>query len=91
MLALASVVVACAAKPPFWSVLDNRFEEVQERPQRAEFVGRWRSPRDSLVFLPNGKFTAGSQSGCWDVGKETSGVPYILFVCGARTMGRGKG
>ena len=57
VFALGAMVIACAAKPPFWSTLDDRFEEVQERPQRAKLVGQWRSQRESLGLLANGKFT----------------------------------
>jgi hypothetical protein len=91
-IALAAMVGACGAKPPFWSLRSHKFETVQERPFRAELVGRWRSPRDTLVFLRSGKFTAGSQSGCWDVvDGDTARRVHILFVMGCLDYGAGVG
>jgi len=89
---VAAMLIACAAKPPFWSLHSEKFETVQERPFRAELVGRWRSSRDSLVLLPNGKFTSGARSGCWDVvdGDAASRV-HILFVMGCLNYGAGEG
>ena len=86
-MTVAGALIACAAKPPFWSVLGHKFEEVRERPYRAELIGRWRSERESMALLPNGKFTASRHSGCWDVDKITSGGPYVIFVMGCMDYG----
>ena len=85
---VAGALIACAAKPPFWSVLGHKFEEVQERPYRAELISRWRSGRESMALLVNGRFTMSRQSGCWDVDESASGGPYILLVMGCINYGR---
>src|SRR5262245_57887906 len=92
VFAVGAMLVACAAKPPFWSLHSHKFETVEERPFRAELVGRWRSRRETLALLPNGKFTASTEQGCWDVVDGNGGSRvYILFVMGCLHYGAGEG
>jgi hypothetical protein len=80
---LAATVIGCA-RPPFYSIRTRTFEAVEQRPSRAQLVGRWRSPRETLVLLPNGKFTGRHRSGCWDVMYDSWGRrdDRILLVFG---------
>lgn len=74
VLALAAILIGCA-RAPFYSVRSHVFEAVDQRPSRAKLVGVWRLERETLVLLPDGRFTAGRSSGCWDVRDDR-----VLFV-----------
>jgi hypothetical protein len=81
VLALAATLVGCA-RAPFYSVRSHTFEAVDQQPSRAKLVGVWRSQRETLVLLPDGRFTAGRSSGCWDVMRDGRGGrdDRVLFV-----------
>src|SRR5262245_49754715 len=87
VLLLAVTPVGCAPTE-FITVPCTAFK-IDQRSSRDQLVGRWRSQRESLSLLSNGKFTAGVRSGCWDVVDGASGA-RIRFVRGCVNYGNDK-
>src|SRR5262249_30296580 len=85
VFALAALPISCAEMSDDDRVLCHAFE-VDQRSLRDKLVGRWRSARERVAFLSNGKFTAGPRSGCWEVIEGGSGA-HIVFVMGCVTYG----
>jgi hypothetical protein len=82
MVGLAATLIGCA-QPEVIGVPCTAFEPVDIREARAKLIGGWRSARETLVLLPNRKFTAGRTRGCWDVRRGTAtGGLHIVFAIG---------
>jgi hypothetical protein len=68
LLAFVAPVMACASEPSFYSFASRAFVPLEQVPARKDLVGTWRrNDGRQLVLRPDGKFSMGSSSGCWDV------------------------
>jgi hypothetical protein len=85
VLGVAAILVGCAPTEVIRVCTAFYFDQ---RPSRDQLVGRWRSARDTLAFLPNGKFTGGSHPGCWEVVDGDAGTDVrVRFVMGCANYG----
>jgi hypothetical protein len=67
LLAFVAPAMACASEPSLYSFPSRAFEPLEQVPARKDLVGTWRrSDGRDLVLRPDGKFSMGSSSGCWD-------------------------
>jgi hypothetical protein len=87
-LAFVAPVMACASQPSFYSFASRAFVPLEQVPARKDLVGTWRQNdgRD-LVLRPDGKFSMGSSSGCWDVHGRGLLVRHACVNYGATNNG----
>ena len=70
-LAFVAPAMACASEPSFYSFASRAFVPLEQVPARKNLVGTWRRDDErDLVLRPDGKFSMGSSSGCWDVDRN---------------------
>jgi hypothetical protein len=61
----------CASEPSFYSFASRAFVPLEQVPARTDLVGTWRrNDGGDLVLRPDGKFSMGPSSGCWDVDRR---------------------
>jgi hypothetical protein len=60
--------MACASQPSFYSFHSSAFVRLEQTPMRKQLVGTWRgNDGRQLALSPDGEYSAGTSSGCWDV------------------------